>query len=106
MGKLILLRHGESQWNSENRFTGWIDIGLTEKGKKEALEAGKLIRDIPIDFAFTSVLIRAIDTLTEALQGADQELVSVIKDSALNERMYGDLQGLNKAETAEKFGAD
>ncbi len=106
MGKLILLRHGESQWNSENRFTGWIDIGLTEKGKKEAYDAGKLFRGIPIDFGFTSVLIRAIDTLTEALRGADQELVPVVKDAALNERMYGDLQGLNKAETAEKFGAD
>jgi 2,3-bisphosphoglycerate-dependent phosphoglycerate mutase len=106
MGKLILLRHGESQWNSENRFTGWIDIGLTEKGKKEAFEAGKLLLGIPIDFAFTSVLIRAIDTLTEALRGADQELVPVVKDAALNERMYGDLQGLNKAETVEKYGAD
>lgn len=106
MGKLILLRHGESQWNSENRFTGWIDIGLTEKGKKEAYEAGKLLKDIPIDYAFTSVLIRAIDTLTEALLGADQELVPIIKDQALNERMYGDLQGLNKAETIEKYGAD
>ncbi len=104
MGKLILLRHGESQWNSENRFTGWIDIGLTEKGKKEAFEAGKLIKDIPIDYAFTSVLIRAIDTLTEALRGADQELVPVMKDAAINERMYGDLQGLNKTECVEKFG--
>src|SRR5512142_2274665 len=106
MGKLILLRHGESQWNSENRFTGWIDIGLTEKGKQEAFEAGKLLLGIPIDFAFTSVLTRAIDTLTEALRGADQALVPVAKDAALNERMYGDLQGLNKAETAEKFGAE
>ena len=105
MGKLILLRHGESEWNSENRFTGWIDIGLTDKGKKEAFDAGKLIKDIPIDYAFTSVLKRAIDTLTEALRGADQELVPVAQDAALNERMYGDLQGLNKAETAEKFGA-
>jgi 2,3-bisphosphoglycerate-dependent phosphoglycerate mutase len=106
MGKLILLRHGESQWNSENRFTGWIDIGLTEKGKKEAYESGKLLRGIPIDFGFTSVLIRAIDTLTEALRGADQELVPVVEDPALNERMYGDLQGLNKSETVEKYGAD
>jgi 2,3-bisphosphoglycerate-dependent phosphoglycerate mutase len=106
MGKLILLRHGESQWNLENRFTGWIDIPLTEKGKKEAFEVGKLIKEIPIDIAFTSVLIRAIDTLDQALQGAGQELVTVVKDAALNERMYGDLQGLNKAETAEKFGAD
>ncbi|MEI8134603.1 MAG: 2,3-bisphosphoglycerate-dependent phosphoglycerate mutase [bacterium] len=106
MAKLILLRHGESEWNSENRFTGWVDIGLTEKGKKDALEAGKLLKEIPIDIAFTSVLIRAIDTLTEALRGADQELVPVVKDAALNERMYGDLQGLNKAETAEKYGTD
>ncbi|MEP7235427.1 MAG: 2,3-diphosphoglycerate-dependent phosphoglycerate mutase [Ignavibacteriota bacterium] len=104
MGRLILLRHGESQWNSENRFTGWIDIGLTEKGKKEAFEAGRLLRDIPIDFGFTSVLLRAIDTMTEALRGADQELVPIIKNAALNERMYGDLQGLNKAETIEKYG--
>ncbi len=106
MGKLILLRHGESQWNSENRFTGWIDIGLTEKGRKEAFEAGKLLHGIPIDYGYTSVLIRAIDTMTEALRGADQELVPIVKDAALNERMYGDLQGLNKAECAEKFGAD
>ncbi len=104
MGKLILLRHGESQWNSENRFTGWIDIGLTEKGKRDGYEAGKLLKDIPIDCAFTSVLIRAIDTLTEALHGADQELVPVQKDAALNERMYGDLQGKNKAECAAEFG--
>ena len=104
MGKLILLRHGESQWNSENRFTGWIDIGLTDKGRREAFEAGKLLRDIPIDCAFTSVLVRAIDTLTEALRGADQELVPIAKDVALNERMYGDLQGLNKTECTEKFG--
>lgn len=105
-GKLILLRHGESQWNLENRFTGWIDIPLTEKGKKEAFEVGKLLKDIPIDVAFTSILIRAIDTLDEALRGSGQELVTVVKDAALNERMYGDLQGLNKEETAKKYGAD
>lgn len=105
-GKLILLRHGESQWNLENRFTGWIDIPLTEKGKKEAYEIGKVLKDIPIDIAFTSVLIRAIDTLDEALRGAEQDLVPIVKDAALNERMYGDLQGLNKAETAKKYGAD
>ena len=103
-GKLILLRHGESQWNNENRFTGWVDIDLTEKGKKDAYEAGKRLKDIPIDVAFTSVLIRAINTLTEALRGAEQELVTVVKDAALNERMYGDLQGMNKAECMEKFG--
>jgi len=105
-GRLILLRHGESQWNLENRFTGWIDVPLTEKGKKEAFEIGKVLKDIPIDIAFTSVLIRAIDTLDQALQGAQQDLVPIVKDAALNERMYGDLQGLNKAETAKKYGAD
>lgn len=104
MAKLILLRHGESQWNLENRFTGWIDIGLTDKGRRDAYEAGKLLKDIPIDVAFTSVLVRAIDTTSEALRGADQELVPVYKDSALNERMYGDLQGKNKAELAKEFG--
>lgn len=106
MGKLILLRHGESQWNLENRFTGWIDVPLTDKGRKDAYESGKLIKDILIDVAFTSVLIRAIDTLSEALNAANQELVTVVKNAALNERMYGDLQGLDKAETAEKYGAD
>jgi 2,3-bisphosphoglycerate-dependent phosphoglycerate mutase len=105
-GKLILLRHGESQWNLENRFTGWIDIPLTEQGKKDAFASGKLFSDIPIDIAFTSVLIRAIETLDQALLGAQQDLVPVVKDQALNERMYGDLQGLDKAETAKKFGAD
>ncbi|HET9135785.1 MAG TPA: 2,3-diphosphoglycerate-dependent phosphoglycerate mutase [Candidatus Kapabacteria bacterium] len=104
MGKLILLRHGQSQWNLENRFTGWIDIGLTDQGRQEAYECGKLLKDIPIDLAFTSVLVRAIDTLTEALRGADQELVPIVKDAALNERMYGDLQGKNKAELAKEFG--
>lgn len=106
MGKLILLRHGESQWNLENRFTGWVDVDLTEKGRKDAFESGKLIKDIPIDIAFTSVLIRAINTLSEALRGATQELVTIVKDAALNERMYGDLQGLDKTETAAKYGAD
>lgn len=103
-GKLILLRHGESQWNNENRFTGWVDVDLTEKGTKDAYEAGKLLKDIPVDVAFTSVLIRAINTLTEALRGAQQELVTVVKDAALNERMYGDLQGKNKAECTKEFG--
>jgi 2,3-bisphosphoglycerate-dependent phosphoglycerate mutase len=103
-GKLILLRHGESQWNNENRFTGWVDVDLTEKGTKDAYEAGKLFKDIPVDVAFTSVLIRAINTLTEALRGAEQELVTVVKDAALNERMYGDLQGKNKAECVKEFG--
>ena len=104
MSKLILLRHGESTWNLENRFTGWTDIPLTEKGEKEAIEAGEKLRDMPIDLAFTSVLKRAIDTTTLTLKAAHQESVPVIRDAAINERMYGDLQGLNKAETAKKFG--
>jgi 2,3-bisphosphoglycerate-dependent phosphoglycerate mutase len=106
MGKLILIRHGESLWNQENRFTGWVDIGLTEKGKRDALEAGKLLIDTKLDHAFTSVLERAIMTTELVLEGAKQPNVGVTKDAALNERMYGDLQGLNKAECAVKFGAD
>jgi len=104
MAKLILLRHGQSTWNLENRFTGWIDVPLTEQGEKEARDAGKMMRDIRIDVAFTSTLKRAIDTTTIALQAAGQQNVPIFYDKALNERMYGDLQGLNKAETARKFG--
>jgi 2,3-bisphosphoglycerate-dependent phosphoglycerate mutase len=106
MAKLVLVRHGESQWNLENRFTGWVDIHLTEKGKFEARNAGKLLQHIKFDQAFTSVLIRAIETLELALQEAGQTDLPVIKDKALNERMYGDLQGLNKAECAAKFGEE
>ena len=106
MGKLILLRHGESQWNLENRFTGWVDIPLTDKGRQEALRAGQAIKDIKLDRGFTSVLIRAIESLEYALKGAEQQGIPVEKDKALNERMYGDLQGLNKEETAQKFGAE
>jgi 2,3-bisphosphoglycerate-dependent phosphoglycerate mutase len=106
MSKLILLRHGESQWNLENRFTGWVDIPLTDKGRQEALEAGKRFKDIPLTYAFTSALIRAIESLEFALKGAGQPDVQFEKDKALNERMYGDLQGLNKEETAKKFGAE
>jgi 2,3-bisphosphoglycerate-dependent phosphoglycerate mutase len=106
MGKLILLRHGESQWNLENRFTGWVDIPLTDKGRQEALRAGQRIKDIKLDRGFTSVLIRAIESLEFALKGAEQEGLPFEKDKALNERMYGDLQGLNKEETAKKYGAE
>ncbi|HWF45172.1 MAG TPA: 2,3-bisphosphoglycerate-dependent phosphoglycerate mutase [Candidatus Kapabacteria bacterium] len=106
MGKLILLRHGESQWNLENRFTGWVDIPLTDKGREEAFAAGQRIADIPLDRGFTSVLIRAIESLEFALRGAGQPNVPIEEDQALNERMYGDLQGLNKEETAKKFGAE
>lgn len=107
MGKLILLRHGQSLWNLENRFTGWVDIELTEAGIKEAEDAGRKISiaGIHLDEVFTSVLKRAKDTTTLCLKAAGQEGVPTSFDQALNERHYGDLQGMNKDETAEKFGA-
>ncbi len=101
---LILLRHGESQWNLENRFTGWVDVELSEKGKKEAEAAGKKLTGYKIDKAYTSVLKRAINTLDIAMKAAGKNGMSVIRDQALNERHYGDLQGLNKEETAKKYG--
>ena len=106
MAKLILLRHGQSTWNLENRFTGWVDIPLTEQGEVEARESGEKLAaaGIVADEAYTSVLRRAIDTLEICLKAARQEDIPVTYDQALNERHYGDLQGLNKAETAEKFG--
>jgi len=104
MGRLVLLRHGESQWNLENRFTGWIDVPLSPKGRQEAQEAGHKLQGYTFDRAFTSVLTRAIDTLTIVLQVTGQTGIPVEKDQALNERMYGELQGLNKAETALKYG--
>lgn len=106
MAFLVLLRHGESQWNLENRFTGWTDVPLTEKGREEARRAGEKIRHIRFDKAYASVLKRAIDTLNIVLQTIDQVGIPVIYDQALNERHYGDLQGLNKAETAEKYGKE
>ena len=106
MAKLILLRHGQSTWNLENRFTGWIDVPLTPQGEAEATEAGNKIKiaGIHLDEAFTSVLKRAQETLTLCLRAAGQDGLPTQYDQALNERHYGDLQGLNKAETAEKFG--
>ncbi len=104
MAKLVLLRHGESQWNLENRFTGWVDVPLSSKGEREAKEAGKKLAGIPFDRAYTSVLKRAIDTLSIVLEVTGQTGIPVEKDQALNERMYGELQGLDKAETAKKFG--
>ena len=104
MGKLILLRHGQSTWNLENRFTGWIDVPLSPLGEEQAREAGNLLRDVKIDVAYASVLKRAIDTLHLALRSAGQEDVPIHYDKALNERMYGDLQGLNKADTAKQYG--
>jgi 2,3-bisphosphoglycerate-dependent phosphoglycerate mutase len=108
MSNLVLIRHGQSQWNLENRFTGWKDVNLTEAGEAEAREGGRLLREQGYDFdiCFTSVLTRAIRTLWIALDEMDRRWLPVIKDWRLNERSYGGLQGLNKAETAEKHGMD
>ncbi len=106
MAQLVLVRHGESQWNLENRFTGWIDVGLTDKGREEARRAGARIRHIHFDKAYTSVLVRAAESLDIVLEVLGQRDVPIVRDQALNERHYGDLQGLNKAETAEKFGRE
>src|SRR6267154_463224 len=108
MIKLVLIRHGESTWNKENRFTGWKDVDLTPKGVEEARAAGKLLRaeGYDFDFTFTSVLKRAIRTLNFAMEEMDRLWLPVEKDWRLNERHYGALQGLNKAETAAKFGEE
>ena len=106
MHKLVLLRHGESQWNQENRFTGWHDVNLTEQGEREGKEAGRLLKEqgFAFDVAYTSVLTRAIRTLWLALTEMEQVWIPVHREWRLNERHYGSLQGLNKAETAEKHG--
>ncbi len=104
MARLVLLRHGESQWNLENRFTGWVDVPLTPKGIQEAKHAGGKLRGFTFDRAFTSVLERANETLRLALDVIGQPTIPIEKNTALNERMYGDLQGLNKAETAKQYG--
>jgi len=106
MIKLVLLRHGESTWNLENRFTGWTDVDLTARGEKEAKEAGRLLRDggYTFDVAHVSLLKRAIRTLWITLDGMDLMWIPVHKNWRLNERHYGALQGLNKAETAAKYG--
>ena len=108
MYKLVLLRHGESTWNMENRFTGWTDVDLSEKGLQEARAAGELLKKegYGFDVAFTSVLKRAIRTLWLTLDGLDQMWVPVHRSYRLNERHYGNLQGLNKSEIAAKFGED
>jgi len=133
MAKLLLMRHGESQWNKNNRFTGWVDIPLSQKGIEEAIEGGKCIQDEPIDIIFTSSLIRAQMTAMLAMSihhsgkvpmvlhpgeglleewakiyspEAEKETIPVIRAWELNERMYGELQGLNKAETAKQFGQE
>jgi len=106
MIKLVLLRHGESTWNKENRFTGWTDVDLSERGREEAHAAGRLLKEgsYTFDLAFTSVLKRAIRTLWTALDELDLMWIPVTNDWRLNERHYGALQGLNKAETAAKHG--
>lgn len=108
MKTLVLLRHGQSAWNAENRFTGWTDVDLTEQGMNEARRAGKLMKEagLKFDLAFTSYLKRAIKTLNFALDSLDQDYIPVRKSWRLNEKHYGILQGLNKAETAEKYGED
>ena len=106
MYKVVLLRHGESVWNKENLFTGWTDVDLSEKGVEEAHNAARLLKEggYTFDIAFTSVLKRAIRTLWIMMDDMDLMWIPVIRSWRLNERMYGDLQGLNKAQTAEKFG--
>jgi len=106
MKKIVLLRHGESTWNKENRFTGWTDVDLSDKGRAEAVNAGRLLKEsgFAFDLAFTSVLKRAIRTLWITLEELDRMWIPIQHSWRLNERHYGALQGLNKAETAEKFG--
>ncbi|WP_028357212.1 2,3-diphosphoglycerate-dependent phosphoglycerate mutase [Brackiella oedipodis] len=108
MYKLVLMRHGESQWNLENRFTGWTDVDLTETGLQQARQAGELLKQegYQFDLAFTSVLTRAIRTLWTALDAMQQMYIPYVPHWRLNERHYGNLQGLNKAETAAKFGEE
>ena len=107
-GRLVFCRHGQSDWNLKNLFTGWTDVDLTEQGRTEAINAGREVKalDFPIDIAFTSVLKRAIRTLWLMLDEMDRMWIPVIRDWRLNERHYGALQGLDKAETSAKYGAD
>lgn len=101
---LVIVRHGQSAWNLENRFTGWVDVDITEKGEAEAKAAAEKLKGMKFDYAFTSGLKRAQRTLDIILKGIGQGDLHVEKNEALNERHYGDLQGANKAETAEKYG--
>jgi 2,3-bisphosphoglycerate-dependent phosphoglycerate mutase len=105
MPNLVLIRHGESQWNKENRFTGWIDIPLSENGEEEARKAGEKLKGMKFDIGFTSVLSRATETYNIVAKVAGIN-IPFEKDKALNERMYGDLQGLNKDECRQKFGVE
>ena len=107
MGRLVLIRHGQSLWNAENRFTGWTDVDLSDRGVEEAKEAGDILSEIPFDVVHTSGLKRAQRTAEIIISRSSYPgEISVVKDELLNERHYGDLQGLNKAETAEKHAAE
>lgn len=106
MPTLVLIRHGESQWNLENRFTGWVDVELSAKGEQEAVAAGETLRGMHFDYLFTSVLKRAIRTSEIALETAEISDIPTERDQALNERHYGDLQGLNKEEVGKQFGME
>ena len=108
MMKLVLVRHGESEWNKLNLFTGWMDVDLSEKGHQEAIEGGEVLKKEGYDFdvCYTSYLKRAIHTLNHVLDAMDRNWLPVVKTWKLNERHYGALQGMNKAETAEKYGED
>ena len=104
MPNLVLVRHGESQWNLENRFTGWVDVPLSPKGEQEANQAGEKLKAYKFDKAYTSVLKRANDTLNTILKISGQTGIPIEYDKALNERHYGALQGLNKADIAKQYG--
>jgi 2,3-bisphosphoglycerate-dependent phosphoglycerate mutase len=106
MAKLVIIRHGQSAWNLENRFTGWVDVDLSDAGIAEARAAGQKIKDISFSHLFTSALKRAQETARLALESAGINGLPTTADAALNERHYGDLQGLNKDETREKYGAE
>ena len=106
MAQLVIFRHGQSVWNLENKFTGWVDVELSPKGIEEAKNAGLKLRGYTFDYAYASDLIRAQHTLILALEAASHVPIVPIYDKALNERMYGDLQGLDKAETAQKYGEE
>ncbi len=108
MSRLVVIRHGESVWNQENRFTGWVDVDLAEKGIQEAIQGGQALREqkLQFDIVYTSVLKRAIKSMNLVLDQLDQHWLPVVKTWRLNERHYGELQGLNKSEMAEKHGED
>lgn len=106
MPQLVIVRHGQSEWNAQNRFTGWVDVELAPKGIEEAKKAGDKLKGFHFDKAFTSALKRAQNTLINILEVTGQTDIEVVKDQALNERMYGDLQGMNKDEARQQFGEE